>query len=352
MSIAYEEMTTSTFVRNGDPTSAGKSASIQKKKTNTAQFPAERAAANDATADLRVNDLYRNGLLFTAYNYEPRTTDGLRSFRVDKNTNRLIDWNPLGSISNYGGSTKFDQDAIANILLPRSMSDVDNISHKFNDVGESLISRGGGTIGGVLSNVASTAVFGAIESITQGAMADAGEQIYNSARSMYAGPDNRTKVFTWNLTPRNVYDLIEIMKIYNMFSYYSYGEVGKSQFAKGMKRDIDEAYKSVLRKLTPEGSDLSNTAMENVTEFLTNVIVVSNPTIWTVRNFGRTSEFDGQTDIFGPCQIQNIRFDKTSNGQFNGLSVAPNMPSSFVLEITMREILTLNRNTLYSEGGF
>ncbi|WJZ28095.1 baseplate tail tube cap [Serratia phage 92A1] len=350
--ISFTELPTSTFVRNGDPTSAGRSAPLVQKKTNIAQFPAERAAANDGTSDLRVHDLYRNGLLFTAYNFEARTTDALRSFRVDKNNERLIDWNPLGSISNYGGSTRFDQDAVANILLPRSQSDVDNIAHKFNDTGESLISRGGGTIGGVLSNVASTAVFGAIESITQGAMADHGEQIYNSARSMYAGPENRTKVFTWNLTPRNVYDLIEIMKIYNMFSYYSYGEVGKSKYAKDMKKEIDDGYKSILAKATPEGTSLDNTVMESVTEFLTNVITVSNPTIWTVRNFGRTSEFDGKTDVFGPCQIQNIRFDKTSNGQFNGLAVAPNMPSSFVLEITMREILTLNRNTLYSEGGF
>ncbi|QPI13918.1 baseplate subunit [Serratia phage 4S] len=352
MALKFTEMA-STFVTNGNPTSAGKSAALPVKKTNIAQFPAERAAANDAGADLRVHDLYKNGLLFTAYDYSARTTDSLRSFRTSKNTNRLIDWNPISNMLNFGGNAAFDQDAIANILLPRSISDVETISHKFNDAGESLLSRGGNTAGGVLSNIASTAVFGAIESVTQGLMADKGEQIYNSARSMYAGPNNRTKIFTWNLTPRNVYDLIEIMKIYNMFSYYSYGEVGKSKFAKSLKTDIDDGYRDVLQKyFAKDDMKVKTGAMEAVTEFLTNVITVSNPTIWTVRNFGKTSEFDGQTDIFGPCQIENIRFDKTSNGHFNGLAVAPNMPSTFVLEITMREILTLNRNTLYSEGGF
>jgi hypothetical protein len=59
---------------------------------------------------------------------------------------------------------------------------------------------------------------------------------------------------------------------------------------------------------------------------------------------------DGREDIFGPCQIQSIRFDKTPNGHFNGLAIAPNLPSTFTLEITMREILTLNRGNVYIGG--
>ena len=78
--------------------------------------------------------------------------------------------------------------------------------------------------------------------------------------------------------------------------------------------------------------------------------MVTNPTVWFVRNFGTTSKFDGRTEVFGPCQIQSIRFDKTPNGNFNGLAVAPNMPSTFTLEITMREILTLNRASLYADS--
>lgn len=313
-------------------------------KTIVAQYPAERAAATDGTSDLRVNDLYKNGLLFTAYDFKARTSTALRTDRSSMQTKSAI------SILNTNKSS-VDKTPLANILLPRSKSDVDSSSHRFNDVGESLITRGGGNIGGVLSNVASTAVFGAIDSITQGAMADHSEQIYNTARSMYAGADNRTKTFVWDMTPRNVQDLVQIVKIYEIFNYLSYGETGNSEYAKELKSQLDSAYKNTfINPLTPDGADTSNTMFENITSFLSNVIVVSNPTIWYIRNFGTTSNFDGKTDIFGPAQIASVRFDKSPNGQFNGLAIAPNLPSTFTLEVTFREILTLNRGTLYANG--
>lgn len=331
----------------GSKTSAGQSASTTGTKTIVAQFPAERAAANDGTTDLTVNDLYKNGLLFTAYDFKSRTTTDMRTSRSSQQTTGQYSiLNP-----NSTGTSSIDKTPLANILLPRSKSDVDTSSHHFNDVGESLITRGGGNIGGILSNVASTAVFGAIESMTQGTMADHSEQIYNTARSMYAGADNRTKVFTWDLTPRNVQDLVQIIKIYEVFNYLSYGETGISSYAKELKAQLDEAYKSTfINPLTPDGADKSNTLFENITSFLSNVIVVSNPTIWYIRNFGQTSSFDGKTDIFGPCQISSVRFDKSPNGHFNGLAVAPNLPSTFTLELSFREILTLTRGTLYASG--
>ncbi|QFR56151.1 tail tube baseplate junction protein [Serratia phage Muldoon] len=322
-------------------------------KTLQAQFPAERSAGTDGSSDLRINDLYRNGLLFTAYDFDARTTQALRDFRKKNNTRTVLDqWNPIKFLTNYGSTFQLNQEAVANILMPRSQSDVDNISHKFNDVGESLAGRNGGDIGKTISNMASTAVFGALESVTQGIMADRGEQVYNSARSMYAGPDNRTKIFVWNLTPRTVYDLLEILKIYEIFAYYSYGRVGYSPWAKDLKSQIDAWYKETLTKATFDQAkgEVKDTFFEGITDFLTNVITVSNPTIWTVKNFGRTSSFDGKTDIFGPCQIQSIRFDKSPNGHFNGLAIAPNLPSTFVLEVTMREIMTLNRDVLFAEG--
>ena len=165
---------------------------------------------------------------------------------------------------------------------------------------------------------------------------------------MYAGADNRTKVFTWDLTPRTTQDLIQIINIYETLAYFSYGETGNSKFAAELKENIDNWYKDTLSKVTPDGASVNNTIMEKMTKFLSNVIVVSNPTVWFVRNFGKTSSFDGRPDVFGPCQIQNIRFDKSPNGEFHGLSIAPNLPSTFTLEVTMREILTLNRATLYN----
>ncbi|AUO78840.1 baseplate subunit [Klebsiella phage PhiKpNIH-6] len=314
--------------------------------TVTAQYPAERSAGNDSSQDMRVHDLYQNGLLFTAYDFKSRVSPDLRDFRSAVSKSSVFD----APEKTNTGSQRLSKAPVANILLPKSKSDVDSVSHKFNDVGESLITRGGGSATGVLSNVASTAVFGGLESLTQGVMADKGEQIYNTARSMYAGAENRTKVFTWDLTPRTPQDLIQIVKIYEIFNYYSYGATGTSDFAKEVKEQIDEWYKSTLEYATPEGSSKSGTMFESITSFLTNVIVVSNPTIWTVRNFGYTSSYDGREDIFGPCQIQSLRFDKTPNGHFNGLAIAPNLPSTFTLELTMREILTLNRSSLYSKG--
>lgn len=333
--------------KGGDSTSAGQSKQQTTRKTIMAQYPAERASANDGSSDFRVNDLYKNGTLFTAYEFRSRTTPDMRSLRVSEIQGAFTRGSVKGTATS--NESTFDKTPVANILLPRSKSDVDSISHKFNDVGESLITRGGGTAGGVLSNIASTTVFGALESMTQGWMSDHGEQIYNTARSMYAGPDNRTKVFTWDLTPRNVQDLIQIINIYETFNYFSYGETGNSQFAAELKEQIDSWYKTTfINNLTPDGADTSDTILEKVTSFLSNVIVVSNPTVWFIKNFGKTSSFDGRPDIFGPCQIQSIRFDKSPNGNFNGLAVAPNLPSSFVLEITFREILTLNRGTLYA----
>ena len=332
----------------GEKTSAGQStASPKRNGTVTIQYPAERAAGNDSAGDLRVHDLYKNGLLFTAYDMSSRTTPDMRNMRHSQLTRSAA------SLVNTatGGANKIDKTPIANILLPRSKSDVESTSHKFNDVADSLMTRGNGSATGVLSNLASTAVFGALESVTHGLMADNNEQLYNTARSMYGGADNRTKVFTWDLTPRTVQDLMAIIQIYEYFNFFSYGETGNSSYAKEIKGQIDEWYKSTfLAPLTPDGANLSGSVMESVTSFLSNVIVVTNPTVWFIRNFGTTSKFDGRTEVFGPCQIQSIRFDKTPNGQFNGLAIAPNLPSTFTLEITFREILTLNRASLYAEG--
>ncbi|UYD57614.1 baseplate tail-tube junction protein [Aeromonas phage B614] len=306
-------------------------------KISIAQFPAERNAANDSTQDFNVNDLYKNGLILSAFNYAGRQTGDLRTFRSNQN-----------NIGDYRKGVV--KEAIANILMPRGQTDIDTINHKFNDVQQSLVERGNGSITGALSSMASHAVYGGLESITQGAFADRGEQVYIASRAMYAGAENRTKTYTWQLTPRNVYDLIEILKIYEMLSYYSYGSVEKSASANEIRKSLDEAYReTIINPLTPEATHGQTTMFERITSFLSNVNVVANPIIWTIRNFGQTSSFDARSDIFGPAQIQSIRFDKSPDGHFGGLAIAPNLPSSFVLEVTFREILALNRSDLYSE---
>ena len=268
-----KEITADLIKKSGEKISAGQSTKSEvATKTYTAQFPTGRASGNDTTGDFQVTDLYKNGLLFTAYNMSSRDSGSLRSMRsnyssssssilstarntisstVSKLSNGLISNNNSGTISKA---------PVANILLPRSKSDVDTSSHRFNDVQESLISRGGGTATGVLSNIASTAVFGALESITQGIMADNNEQIYTTARSMYGGAENRTKVFTWDLTPRSTEDLMAIINIYQYFNYFSYGETGKSQYAAEIKGYLDDWYRSTLiEPLSPEDAAKNKT---------------------------------------------------------------------------------------------
>lgn len=335
----------SAIEKKGSSIAAGSTSGLQNALSGTIQlqFPSARADGNDGnTSELTVTDLYKNGLLFTAYDYSSRTSPALTSFRKSQLT--------LSTVNSTASTVSGTNKPVANILLPRSRVDVDNISHKFNDVGESVLTKGNNTISGAISNVASTAVFGMLDSITSGIMADHNEQIYTTARSMYAGPENRTKTYRWVLTPRTIQDLVSIIKIHKTFSYYSYGAVGNSQYAKQIKNEIDSAYNKVLDQFKDDKSQKYTSIMSDVTSFLTNVIVVANPTIWVVKNFGNSTSFDQQEDVFGPCQIQSISFDKAPDGEFNGLSVAPNMASSYVLEITMREILTLSRSSLYSNG--
>lgn len=354
--MKYTEIVDS-IKKAGTNISAGFTGQDSTQETFSAQYPAERSAGNDATQASN-GDLYKNGLLFTAYDYKARSTPEMTRQRMGQlDQARSIVNRISAGLADVGRSNTVDsntkkivKDPVANILLPRSKSDADVVSHKFNDVQDSLITRGGGTATGILSNIASTAVFGTIESVTQGWLADKGEQIFNASRSMYNGAENRSKVYTWELTPRTLDDLVEIMKIYEIFNYYSYGMTGTSAYAKELKTYIDDWYKKTfINNLTPEGSDRSNTAMESVTSFLSNVITVSNPTIWFVRNFGKSTKFDGRPDVFGPAQIQSIRFDKAPDGHFKGLAIAPNMPSTFILEITMREVIALSRGSLYGE---
>ena len=339
-----------------------------KTKIYIAQYPADRKGV-----DANGVPLYRNGLKFKAYNYTERTSEALVGIRRQE---QRTDWDSSGAgaagsttdktvilnlinsavqaVENKGGKTTVSNNLIKNkvadITMPMSKTNADIISHKFNDVGESLITKGGGTATGILSNIASTNLFSSLDSMTKGIMADKGEQIYTAGRSMYAGPDNRTKTFTWDLIPRTQADLIQIIRIYQTFAYLSYGVTGNSKFAKDLKNTIDEWYKkTIIDKVTPGGTevDKNSTIMSHVTEFLSNVIVVSNPTVWMVEPVGGETQFTGMKDPFGPAQIQSIRFDKSPDGQFNGLHSDPNLPASFQLEVVMREISVLNRYTLY-----
>lgn len=306
-----------------------------------AQYPSSRSESLDS-GSIELNSLYQNGLIFTAFELESRTTKSLRDFRKRNNHAE----NPT---FNKGDTYSFNKESRANILMPRSQTDIDTISHKFSDIEDSMMGKAESIGANVLSNIASTAVFGLVDSATKGIFADRGEQLHTTARSMYQGAENRVKVFSWQLTPRTVHDLIEILKIYDIFSTLSYGDIGKSSFVGEIKKSIDDFYTKTILSPTGLEDQKDRSIITNITSFLSNVITVSNPTVWTIKNFGKGSKFDYREDIFGPAQISNIRFDKSSDGKFRGLSVAPNLPNTFLLEVTFREVIALDRRNFMGD---
>ena len=77
-----KEITADLIKKSGEKISAGQSTKSEvATKTYTAQFPTGRASGNDTTGDFQVTDLYKNGLLFTAYNMSSRDSGSLRSMR-------------------------------------------------------------------------------------------------------------------------------------------------------------------------------------------------------------------------------------------------------------------------------
>ena len=74
---------TNLIERIGTFVAAGKSSREEESKTKIfeAQYPDGRAAATDNTEDARIQDLYSNGLLFTAVEYKGRTSPEMTDMR-------------------------------------------------------------------------------------------------------------------------------------------------------------------------------------------------------------------------------------------------------------------------------
>lgn len=307
------------------------------------QYPAQRSAGRSGPNDY----LYQNGLLFMAYDLSKRSSSNIKSFRNSKKS-QIVGKLDAGVLK----STK------ATILMPRSISEVDAVSHKLGDVKDSVIgkaSRGGGGAGSAISNIMSDALWKMIDNTVGGAVfADNAEQMYTATRATYQGAEKRTKVFSWNLVPKNVDDLKQIHAIYKMFLSYSYGSVGNSAYVEETTRAFHKAYVGLLAgDEAANKSSMDDTLVGNALSFLSNVNVVSNPTVWMVKNFyanDNESKID-LDDFFGPAQIQSIRFDKTPDGHFNGLANFPNISGSYILEVTMQEIVALDNSSFSKHGG-
>lgn len=324
------------LLKRGWDTAMGNVEEVEYTGRTVLQYPAQRAAAKDAVSHV-LTDLYKNGLLFTAYDYTKRASGELKSFRVSK--------------KRVTGSIQSDaiKNTVTTILMPRSLSDVDQVSQKYADVKDNLALEAfkNGGAEGAISQVASQMVGSAIESVVGGFFANHAEQMYTATRATYQGADKRSKVFTWNLVPKNNDDLIAINLIAKVFKTLSYGKISNSKKLKEEVAAFKEAYAAALRGNRKSEEEVE-TLLGKAADFVTNLQTISNPTVWMVQNFYATTEeanIDNE-DIFGPACITGIRFDKAPDGHFNGLAKYPNISGSYVLEVTMQEIIPLDRGSL------
>ena len=109
----------------GNSTAAGSAVENSKTGVVTAQYPAERSAGND-TGITSTNDLYENGLIFKAYNYESRSTTDLTSQRkqqqsgIDSSLASIITSAKKSIGRDQTNSDKVNKSLVCIFLLPRS----------------------------------------------------------------------------------------------------------------------------------------------------------------------------------------------------------------------------------------
>lgn len=303
------------------------------------QYPANRESVEDSIAYEGLSDsLYKSSLLFSAYDWKGRTHDELSGWK------RKIGFN----LDGFGRSQGYSSMLKANILLPRSDTDVDTYGHQFNTVEDSLITRGDGSLAKSIGVAISTSIFSVLDRTTKGMFADQGESIGPPTRSTYKGADHRTKTFTWTFAPYSVDDMAQLLMILKTFIFYSHGISGSSEIVEGLFRDAINAYRQVIGSLAfGDGVHKDDiTIAENALSYFKDVRVQSNPTMWFVRNFTTQKQGTYDNNLFGPANIVNININRTPDGRFNGLAMNPDLPSSLTLEITLREALANTRATL------
>lgn len=140
----------------------------------TAEFPSQRAAGIDNAYN--ASSLYNNGLLFTAYDFTgglaPGSKDNYRSLRqAAQNAQQILSANT--------GNVRYKQvlntrtmgtlNPICQILLPRSLNDNEVNSHRYQDATDSIVAKG-------LSRAVSNVIWGAVESVSGGILADRRKQ--------------------------------------------------------------------------------------------------------------------------------------------------------------------------------
>lgn len=282
--------------------------------------------------DLR-DAVYKDNTIFTAYNMTSRKHSDLSR--------------SLLGLSVGGDDYGLNANAVANIMLPRSNSDIDEFSHEFQTAEASLMSRGNNNVANAIGSGLATMVAGVFDNITKGFFADQGEAIGTPTRSVYKGAEHRTKTYSWRLTPRNDNDLIALLQIMRTFAILSYGTGHDSRPVGDTLNQLIEGIKDHYRDKSGLSFDDGFTTLSmDVAETFRYVKVMSNPTLWYIRNYNHQSVGMPDYSMFGPANITNIKIDRTPDGHFQGLAKYPNISATYDIEITFREALSHTRETI------
>lgn len=315
----------------------------------TAEFPSQRASGIDNAYN--ASSLYNNGLLFTAYEYTNGEKASLRSLRQSAQ-------NPNQILSAVAGNIGFTQvlgtaggglSPLCQILLPRSVNDNEVNSHRYQDATDGLIAKG-------VSRVVSNAIWGAVDSATQGGVfSDRREALDVGTKAAFQGSDKRTKMYYNTFVIENRNDLLELIKIYYLFTALGYGTTGGgtpkeiAALAKGAAREYFvkavNAFSSSSTQST--GGDFDNTYTDQSIDFLSNVEVIKSPPVWFIRDFQTGDSIRLPHSTFGPAGMTSVRFGRSMDNIVNTLRESPNTPISLEIEIQFMELIDMRQDSIF-----
>ncbi|QFR55697.1 baseplate [Yersinia phage JC221] len=337
--------------------SAGSSATSKALSTMvTAEFPSQRAAGIDNAYN--ASSLYNNGLLFTAYDFSggltPGSKDNLRSLRIAAQ-------NPQQILSAATGNVKFRQvlnttsfgalSPICQILLPRSVNDNEINSHRYQEATDSFLSKG-------LSRVLSNMVWGAVDSIGGGGiLADRRESLEVGAKSAFQGSDRRTKMYYNTFVIENRNDLVELIKIYYLFTVLGYGTTSTGtpqEVAEKIKNGYNELAAYLTNIISPGSNQSTADAFKggmvnNAIDYLSNVEVIKSPPVWFIRDFQTGEGIRFPHSTFGPAGITSVRFGRSMDNIVNTLRESPNTPIAVEIEIQFSELIDMRQDSIFDQ---
>lgn len=320
----------------------------------TAEFPSQRAAGIDNAYN--ASSLYNNGLLFTAYDFDgglsPGSKDNLRSLRSAAQKAQQI-------LSGNTGNVKYRQvlntrtfgtlNPICQILLPRSLNDNEVNSHRYQDATDGLLAKGA-------SRVVSNMIWGAVESATGGLLSDRREAIDIGTKSAFQGSDKRTRMYynTFVVESRN--DLMELIKIYYLFTVLGYGTTSAGGSAKDLANYAKQQYNTLASKASnlllgdsnqSNTSDFLDSAGNQIIDFISNVEVIKSPPVWFIRDFQSGDGLRLPHSTFGPAGITTVRFGRTIDNIVNTLRESPNTPIAVEIEIQFLELIDMRQDSIF-----